>query len=97
MDSVSGKTFPTLNPATGEVIAQVQEGNKVRSQFLVKRGEGQSELRTQLYKRVHIYIFKCRYFDGLGRHLLRQNFVAGIDATPSPMMTILKLYSGIFS
>jgi len=25
---VSGKTFPTLNPATGEVICQVQEGDK---------------------------------------------------------------------
>src|SRR5437763_3515008 len=27
-DSVSGKTFPTLNPATGEVICQVAEGDK---------------------------------------------------------------------
>ena len=27
-NSVSGKTFPTLNPATGEVITQVQEGDK---------------------------------------------------------------------
>ena len=26
--SVSGKTFPTLNPATGEPIIQVQEGDK---------------------------------------------------------------------
>ena len=25
---MSGKTFPTLNPATGEVITQVQEGDK---------------------------------------------------------------------
>jgi len=28
VDSVSGKTFPTINPATGEVICQVQEGDK---------------------------------------------------------------------
>lgn len=27
-DSVSGKTFPTLNPCTGEVICQVAEGDK---------------------------------------------------------------------
>src|SRR6516165_8971625 len=27
-DSVSGKTFPTTNPATGEVICQVAEGDK---------------------------------------------------------------------
>uniref|UniRef100_A0A4D5R9U2 Retinal dehydrogenase 1 n=1 Tax=Scolopendra viridis TaxID=118503 RepID=A0A4D5R9U2_SCOVI len=27
-DSVSGKTFPTINPSTGEVICQVQEGDK---------------------------------------------------------------------
>src|ERR1700682_3514176 len=27
-DSVSGKTFETLNPATGEVICQVAEGDK---------------------------------------------------------------------
>jgi len=26
--SLSGKTFPTLNPASGEIIAQVQEGDK---------------------------------------------------------------------
>ncbi len=38
-------------------------------------------LTQLLYKRFHIYIFKYRYFDGLGRHLLRQNFVTGTDAT----------------
>src|SRR5213592_2966645 len=27
VNSVSGKTFPTYNPATGEVLAQVAEGN----------------------------------------------------------------------
>lgn len=27
VDAVSGKTFPTLNPATGEVVAQVAEGD----------------------------------------------------------------------
>ena len=29
VDSVSGKSFPTLNPATGETICTVQEGDKV--------------------------------------------------------------------
>jgi aldehyde dehydrogenase (NAD+) len=28
VDSVSGKTFPTINPATGETICQVAEGDK---------------------------------------------------------------------
>ena len=28
VDSASGKTFPTLNPATGETICQVAEGDK---------------------------------------------------------------------
>lgn len=29
VDSVSGKTFPTINPATGEKICDVAEGDKV--------------------------------------------------------------------
>ena len=29
VNSVSGKTFPTINPTNGEVITQVQEGDKV--------------------------------------------------------------------
>lgn len=28
-DAVSGKTFPTINPATGEVICQVAEADEV--------------------------------------------------------------------
>src|SRR5437879_13773859 len=28
LDSVAGKTCPTINPATGEVICQVAEGDK---------------------------------------------------------------------
>lgn len=36
VNSVSGKTFPTLNPATGEVICQVQEGDKVDVDKAVK-------------------------------------------------------------
>jgi phenylacetaldehyde dehydrogenase len=27
LEAASGKTFPTYNPATGEVLAQVAEGN----------------------------------------------------------------------
>ena len=30
VDSMSKKTFPTLNPGTGEKIVDVQEGDKVR-------------------------------------------------------------------
>jgi aldehyde dehydrogenase (NAD+) len=36
VDSVSGKTFPTLNPATGEVICQVAEGDKADVDLAVK-------------------------------------------------------------
>jgi len=35
-ESVSGKTFPTINPATGEVICQVQEGDKADVEKAVK-------------------------------------------------------------
>jgi aldehyde dehydrogenase (NAD+) len=35
-DSVSGKTFPTTNPATGEVICQVAEGDKADVDLAVK-------------------------------------------------------------
>src|SRR5947209_16231177 len=36
LDSVSGKTFPTLNPATGEVICQVAEADKADVDLAVK-------------------------------------------------------------
>jgi aldehyde dehydrogenase (NAD+) len=36
LDCVSGKTFPTLNPATGEVICQVAEGDKADVDLAVK-------------------------------------------------------------
>lgn len=29
MDSISGKTFETINPTTGTVLATVSEGDKV--------------------------------------------------------------------
>eukprot|EP00092_Neocalanus_flemingeri_P038790 GFUD01042233.1.p1 GENE.GFUD01042233.1~~GFUD01042233.1.p1 ORF type:complete len:493 (+),score=173.66 GFUD01042233.1:96-1574(+) len=35
-DSVSGKSFPTINPATGEVICEVQEGDKADVEKAVK-------------------------------------------------------------
>jgi aldehyde dehydrogenase (NAD+) len=35
-DSASGKTFPTVNPATGEVICQVAEGDKADIDLAVK-------------------------------------------------------------
>jgi len=36
LDSVSGKTFPTVNPATGEAICQVAEGDKADVDLAVK-------------------------------------------------------------
>src|SRR5437763_10293588 len=36
VDSQSGKTFPTVNPATGEVICQVAEGDKADVDLAVK-------------------------------------------------------------
>ena len=36
MDSSSGKTFPTLNPAAGDVIAHVAEGGKADVDLAVK-------------------------------------------------------------
>src|SRR5262249_24852929 len=36
VDSVSGKAFPTLNPATGETICQVAEGDKADIDLAVK-------------------------------------------------------------
>src|SRR5438309_12062494 len=35
-DSASGKTFPTVNPATGETICQVAEGDKADIDLAVK-------------------------------------------------------------
>src|SRR2546422_10652655 len=36
LDSVSGKTFATVNPATGETICQVAEGDKADVDLAVK-------------------------------------------------------------
>ena len=36
VDAVSGKTFETINPATGEVIAHVAEGDKADVDKAVK-------------------------------------------------------------
>src|SRR4051794_35239805 len=36
LDSMSGKTFPTINPATGEEICQVAEGDKADIDLAVK-------------------------------------------------------------
>src|SRR5213078_1849520 len=36
LDSVSGKTFPTVNPATGQTICQVAEGDKADIDLAVK-------------------------------------------------------------
>ncbi|QVL29865.1 aldehyde dehydrogenase family protein [Telmatocola sphagniphila] len=36
VNSVSGKTFPTVNPSTGEVLCQVSEGDKADIEMAVK-------------------------------------------------------------
>ena len=36
VNAVSGKTFPTYNPATGEVLAQVAEGDRADIDLAVK-------------------------------------------------------------
>src|ERR1700736_6694900 len=36
VDSASGKTFPTYNPATGEVMAQIAEGDREDIERAVK-------------------------------------------------------------
>src|ERR1700737_1835917 len=36
IDSVSGKTFATVNPATGETICQIAEGDKADIDLAVK-------------------------------------------------------------
>ena len=38
VDSVSGKTFETINPATGQVIARVAEADKADVSFVEDRG-----------------------------------------------------------
>jgi len=38
-DSISGKTFPTLDPSTGEVICQVAEGDKADVDLAVKAAQ----------------------------------------------------------
>src|SRR5205809_7732887 len=41
-DSVSGKTFSTINPATGETICQVAEGDKADIDLAVKAARRRS-------------------------------------------------------
>src|SRR3954469_21022036 len=43
VDSVSGKTFATTNPATGETICQVAEGDKADVDLAVKAARKASE------------------------------------------------------
>jgi aldehyde dehydrogenase (NAD+) len=45
VDSVSGKTFPAINPATGEVICQVAEGDKADIDLAVKAARKALESR----------------------------------------------------
>jgi len=47
VDSVSGKTFPTINPATGAVICQVQEGDKADVEKAVKAARDAFKLGSE--------------------------------------------------
>jgi len=47
LDSVSGKTFPTINPATGDVICQVQEGDKADVEKAVKAAKAAFKLGSE--------------------------------------------------
>ena len=44
VNSVSGKTFPTVNPATGEKIADIQEADKADVDIAVKAARAAFEL-----------------------------------------------------
>jgi len=46
VDAASGKTFPTYNPATGEVMAQVAEGDREDVERAVKAARKAFESRT---------------------------------------------------
>jgi len=47
VDSVSGKSFPTINPATGAVICQVQEGDKADVEKAVKAARDAFKLGSE--------------------------------------------------
>ncbi len=49
VEAASGKTFPTYNPATGEVLAQVPEGDKEDIDRAVKAARGAFEGRWRKY------------------------------------------------
>src|SRR5713101_1411235 len=51
LDSVSGKTFATTNPATGEVICQVAEGDKADVDLAVQAARKAFE--TSLWPRMN--------------------------------------------
>merc|ERR1711892_668637 len=47
VDCVSGKTFPTINPSTGEVICQVQEADKADVEKAVKAARAAFKLGSE--------------------------------------------------
>src|ERR1700740_2021270 len=50
LDSVSGKTFPAINPATGGTICQVAEGDKADVDLAVKAAR--KALESGLWKKM---------------------------------------------
>lgn len=58
-DAVSGKTFPTINPATGEVICQVAEADEVNS---LCGGEHLVELDQPHHAHLSINQVSCSFY-----------------------------------
>lgn len=46
-DSISGKRFPTINPTNGEVIVEIQEGDKEDVDEAVKAAQNAFELGSE--------------------------------------------------
>jgi len=46
-NSMSGKTFPTINPTNGEVIVNIQEGDKSDVDLAVKAAQNAFELGSE--------------------------------------------------
>ena len=58
MDSVSGKTFPTIDPATGKKIADIAEGDKVGG-CIIRNIKGNARTSLQIGHFVPIIVETC--------------------------------------
>lgn len=94
-DAVSGKTFPTINPSTGEVICQVAEADKVNSD---SRKFSLPDLQSVSCSFVPLFI-KLLLEMGC---LLRSSIIQGRTACPpsrflGPCLALLVLWFFYFS